>query len=200
MAIQGTSGNDKLYFYGGTVDAYGGNDVITRSILSKYSHTWLGDLYETESIPTASHVTITGSTGDDVIQCDGSNDISAKTIDVIITDLENGDTLYNNYTNDNGLEKSTVGGNIVWTESGQGASMSLFIAVATVGLKYKMPVTKIQLILKEQTLLNSTIIESREMKLAQALVTAAFCPFMVTQMSDSEQTAEHLPLIVQPAH
>ena len=71
------------------------------------------------------HVTISGGAGNDLFRFNPTGATSynpaGNTIDVVITDLSNGDSLRNAFVGDIGLEYSTSGGNVVLTEPGIGS-------------------------------------------------------------------------------
>ena len=113
--IYGGAGNDSIAVhskngsFGTYVNGGSGNDTI----YLKTEYPEYGSSYD----KSLEHITISGGEGNDIFSF---NTKSNTTISLVITDLENGDTLRNNYITNIGLEKSVVGGNIVLTEPGEG--------------------------------------------------------------------------------
>ena len=114
--IYGEAGNDSIDVYsnngsyGTYVNGGSGNDTI--NLRTEYDMGYYHFLDK-----SLEHITVSGGEGNDIFSF---NTKSNTTISLVITDLENGDTLRNNYISNIGLEKSTVGGNIVLTEPGEG--------------------------------------------------------------------------------
>lgn len=129
VLVNAGAGDDNIRSEGNYVTINGGAGADIISVYRSYNYV-AGDAGNDQINVSGLYndiekVTISGGTGNDVFRFDptGSTSYDAKgnTIDVIITDLSNGDTLRNGYVDNIGLEYSISGNNIILTEPGQGA-------------------------------------------------------------------------------